>query len=87
MVSVGDKTNIVNTVLLSKKYAAFHAKLSIAELPVMISGAMLGLILDICVPRPFSSLILSLWYIGWTLFTVLYGKRLFGDKKDGAKDK
>ena len=87
MVSLGDKNNIINSLLLAKKYASFQARLALAELPVMIGGAMLGLVAAICLPASIPSAILSLWYVCWSTIAVILGKRLFGRKKDKMKDK
>lgn len=87
MVSIGDKINIINTILLSKKYAAFQSKIALAELPAMIGGAMIGLLLAICGPTLLSSIVLSLWHIGWSAAMILIGKRVFGLKKDKTKTK
>ncbi len=82
MVSIGDKTNIINTLLLSKKYASLSAKLSISELPAMIGGALIGLFLAICGPAKISSLLLSLWHIAWCSALFFIGKRTFSVKKE-----
>lgn len=87
MASLGDKTNIINTILLAKKYTAFQTKLTLSELPVMIGGAMLGLLVSLCAKPPISSLILSAWYIGWSLAVILLGKKIFGKKKEKNKYK
>ena len=87
MVSIGDKTNIINTILLAKKYTAFQTKLALSELPVMIGGAMLGLLVSLCAKPPISSLILSVWYIGCSLAVIFIGKRAFGKKKEKNKYK
>ncbi len=86
MVSIGDKINIINTILLSKKYAAFQSKIALAELPTMLGGAMLGLLLAICAPTLLSSFVLSLWHIGWSAAMIFVGKRVFGIKKDKTKE-
>ena len=86
MVSIGDKINIINTILLSKKYAAFQSKIALAELPALIGGAMIGLLLAICGPTVLSSLLLSLWHLGWSAAIILIGKRIFGLKKDKTKE-
>ena len=87
LVSVGDKTNIINSILLSKRYALFHEKLSLIELPLVIGGALLGLLLSLLVKSSIPSLILSLWYVCWSVGVILAGSRLFGRKKEKNKDK
>ena len=87
MASVGDKTNIINSILLSKRYSALHTKLSVMELPVAIGGAILGLLLSLLVKSPIPSLILSLWYIGWSVGVIISGRAAFTRKKDKNKDK
>lgn len=87
MASIGDKTNIINAILLSKRYASLHARLSLLELPVAISGAVLGLLLSLLLKSPVPSLILSLWYVGWNVGVILSGKRIFGRKKEKNKDR
>ncbi len=87
MVTLGDKTNVINTILLSKKYAAFQTRFALTELPALIAGAMLGLLLAICSKSMISSLLLSLWYVGWTLAILLIGKKNFGSKKEKTKEK
>lgn len=82
MVSVGDKTNIINALLLTKKYASLSAKLAMAELPAMIGGALIGLFLAICVPAKISSLLLALWHVAWCAALFFIGKKTFSVKKD-----
>jgi hypothetical protein len=87
MVTLGDKTNVINTILLSKKYAEFQSRFALLELPAMIGGAMLGLLLAICAKSPISSLLLSLWYVGWSAATILLGRKKFCRKKEKIKNK
>jgi len=87
MVTLGDKTNVINTILLSKKYADFQSKFALAELPAMIIGGVLGLLLAIFAKAPISSLLLSLWYIGWSVAVSALAGKMFGAKKEKKKDK
>lgn len=87
LVSVGDKTNIINSVLLSKRYASFHEKLSLIEVPLVIGGAFAGLLLSLLVKSSIPSLVISLWYVAWSVGVALAGSRLFGRKKEKNKDK
>ena len=80
MVSVGDKTNIINALLLTKKYASLSAKLAMAELPAMIGGALIGLFLAICVPAKISSLLLALWHAAWCAALFFIGKKTFSKR-------
>ena len=87
MVSIGEKTDIINSILLSKKYASLHERLSLAEPPLVVGGAVLGLLLSLLVKAAIPSIFLSLWYVGWSIGVIAMGKRLFGVKKEKNKDK
>ena len=87
MVTLGDKTNVINTILLSKKYAVFQSKFALAELPAMIVGGVVGILLAIFASAPISSLLLSLWYIGWSVAVSVFAGKMFGAKKEKKKDK
>ena len=87
MVTLGDKGSVINAILLSKKYTSLQARFAFAELPAMCCGAVMGVLLSALVKSPMSSLLLSLWYVGWSIAISLIAKKIFGSNREKLKDK
>ena len=87
MVTLGDKGSVINAILLSKKYTSLQARFAFAELPAMCCGAVMGVLLSALVKTPMSSLLLSLWYVGWSIAISVIAKKIFGSNREKLKDK
>ena len=86
MVGVGEKTNLINAILISRKYTSFQAKMAITELIAMIVGAILSLVVVLCNLSAISSAILGAWHIAWCIAVFLLGKHSFAPTKDKTKN-
>ena len=81
IVTLGDKSNAINMVLLAKKYTAFQGGLAITELISMVVGAVLGVVL--CIGGMASSAVpgfalwLSLWQIAWVIVLAVRSRLSF----------
>ena len=71
MVSNGDKGNLVNLVLLARRYVKFNARIKVTERSAMIVGLSLGALISLGGMLLLPSLFLSVWQIAWC--GVLYG--------------
>ncbi|MBR2343357.1 MAG: hypothetical protein IKA64_03795 [Clostridia bacterium] len=85
-VTLGNKAEAVNLILLSKRYEAFMNTLSVMELVAMIVGAALGVLLSVmgmlAVPAP----ALALWQAAWCLALYILSARSFGLQKRSSFD-
>ena len=86
MVSVGDKINVINSLLVAKKYALFQSKMALTELFAMMVGALLSLVIVICSLTELPSAILGVWHIAWCLAIFIIAKRSFGVQKTDSTD-
>ncbi len=80
-VTHGDKTNLVNMVLLAKKYTAFHCSAVTAELAVMIAGAVLGAVLSLGGFLSTVTPVLALWQLLWIAVLIVRTRITFLKKK------
>lgn len=65
LVSTGDKSNVINMILLSKKYAALGSRFAITELISMLVGASLATVLAIGGMATVASVALAGWQLVW----------------------
>lgn len=65
MVSKAEKTNAINTILLTKKYAAFQSRLAVTELIAMTVGAALGAVFTFAGMSLVPSVALAAWQAAW----------------------
>ena len=86
LVGNGDKINLINAILTSKKYMSFQTKFAITELIAMIVGAVLALVVVVCKLSAISSAILGIWHIAWCVAVFLLGKHTFSFQKDNGKN-
>ncbi len=87
MVTEGDKINVINSLLLARKYTAFQSKMAIAELAAMISGAAISLVLFICKLSMLSASLFGLWHVAWCAALALFARKALGVPKDKNKNK
>ena len=65
LVTTGDKSNAINLILLSKKYATLGTRFAMTELISMLVGASLALVLAIGGMATVSSVVLAAWHLVW----------------------
>ena len=65
MVSNGDKGNLVNLILLSRRYVKFNTRMKVSEKSAMIVGLSLGALISVSGMLLLPSLLLSVWQIAW----------------------
>ena len=65
MVTHGDKSNVINMILLSKRYANLQSRLSITELLSMIVGGSLAVVLALGGMSTVPSIALAAWQAAW----------------------
>jgi hypothetical protein len=90
MVTMGDKVNVVNLIILSKKYVAFHSKLAVYELIATIVGVTLSLALAISGLAIVPTVVLGLWQVAWCFALYFISRHHFcgvNHKNSKVKDK
>ena len=65
MITLGDKTNAINMILLAKKYARLQNKLSLIEEIAMITGAALAVLFSFAGLSLVTSIALAAWQAAW----------------------
>ena len=88
IVTIGDRINMINLLLLSRKYDGFIKKIRVSELFAMGLGAVLGSVLTLIPGVDFPIAILGLWQIFWCMVLRLASKNVFlkGKKKSNDID-
>ena len=88
MVTIGDRINMINLLLLSKKYSKFMQKIHISEFFTMGLGALIGGVVSLTsgVAFPFASL--AIWQLFWCIVLRFASKNVFlrGKKKNNESD-
>ncbi len=81
IVTLGDKSNAINMVLLAKKYTAFQVGLAVTELISMVVGAVLASVM--CIGGMVSSSVpgfalwLALWQVAWVVVLAVRSRLSF----------
>ncbi len=72
LVTTGDKVNVINMLILAKKYQRFQSRLAITELTSSAVGLGLGVVLALTRMLVVPSIILGAWQLAWciALFTM-----------------
>ena len=65
LVTTGDKVNVINMLLLSKKYVRFQQRMIITEHSAALVGSALGIVLAITKMAVVPSVLLAAWQIAW----------------------
>ncbi len=73
--TVGEKSNLINMILLSKKYVRFQRRMAIFELMSMAVGAVLGAILSLTGMMAVPSAVLAVWQFSWCFALAFMSKR------------
>jgi hypothetical protein len=89
MVSNGDKSNLVNLVLLSRRYVKFNTRMKASERSAMIVGLVLGAMISVSGMLLLPSALLSVWQVAWcvALYALSGGSfKLPKNKKEKKKN-
>ena len=93
MVSNGDKSNLVNLVLLSRRYVKFNTRMKASERSAMIVGLVLGAMISVSGMLLLPSALLSVWQVAWCVALYALSEGSFKlpknkkEKKKNAKQK
>ena len=85
IVTLGDKMNAINMILLSKKYVRFQSGLNIIETISMAVGAILSAILAIAGFGILPSVLVALWPVVWSTLIWSISKKIFHITKKKQK--
>ena len=87
LVTTGDKSNVINMLLLSKKYVRFQNRMTITEFSAAAVGSALAVIFSLTGMTVIPAIVLSLWQIVWCAALLFTGKRTINDSTNRSKDK
>lgn len=89
MVSNGDKSNLVNLILLSRRYVKFNTRMRVSEKSAMIVGLVLGALISVSGMLLLPSALLSVWQLAWcaALYALAGGSFKLPKKKKENKKK
>ena len=82
LVTTGDKTNVMNMILLAKKYSRFQSRMAITEITSLTVGAALSFILSVAGMMTVPSLVLALWQIAWCGVLFVLSRRTINSSDD-----
>ena len=80
-VTLGEKTNAINMVLLAKRYTSFQSGLSTAEIFAMLAGAVLAIIFSVTGSVAVPAVALSALQLIWIAYLYIRTARTFRAKK------
>lgn len=83
--TLGDKSNLINMILLSKKYVRFQRRMALFELMSMAVGAILGAVLSLSGMMAVPSAVLAVWQLAWCLALVFMSRRTILTKNQKGK--
>jgi hypothetical protein len=86
VVSVGEKSSLINMILIAKRYVDFLSGLSLTELVSMIVGSALAVVLAIGGMIFVPALALALWQAAWCVVLGFISFHSFGGKKKRRED-
>ncbi len=81
IVTLGEKTNAINMVLLAKRYTSFQSTLSATELFAMLAGAVLAIIFSVSGTISVPVIALSALQVVWGAYLYIRTARAFSTKK------
>ncbi len=81
IVTLGEKTNAINMVLLAKRYTAFQSSLSASELFAMLAGAVLAIVFSVSGSLAVPAVALSALQVVWALYLYVRTAHTFRTKK------
>ena len=77
VVTLGDKSNAINMVLLAKRYTTFQENMSITALIAMAVGAVLAVIISLDFGSSLPAFIFGLWHLIWGAVLYVLSRRTF----------
>ncbi len=77
MVANGDKSSLVNLLLLSRRYVKFNSGMRMTEYGAMVAGLSLGVLLSLGNMLTLPSGLLALWQIAWCVALWLLSRSFF----------
>ncbi len=82
LVTLGNKMNAINMLLLSRKYVRFQNGINMIEMISLVIGALISLVLSIAgITRFIPTAFLAIWPIIWWALIYLISKNIFHIKK------
>lgn len=88
LVTTGDKTNVLNMLLMSKKYVRFQARTAITEITAMLVGSILAVILSLgSMVSLIPSVLFAVWQITWCVVLFYASKRALRTNRRVKKKK
>ncbi len=85
LVTMGDKNNIVNMILMSKKYVRFQSRMTVTEVTAMIVGCVLALLISLGNMFAVPSAILALWQAAWCVVLFFMSKHALRTERRSRK--
>jgi len=73
--TLGEKSNLINMLLLSKKYVRFQHRMALFELMAASVGVLLGAVLSLTGLIAVPSAVLSLWQLAWCIALSFMSRR------------
>ena len=77
VVTLGDKSNAINMVLLAKRYTAFQENMSTTALTAAAVGAVLAVIISLDFGTAVPAFIFGLWHLAWGVILYVHTRRTF----------
>lgn len=87
LVTTGDKLNVINMLILSKKYERFQKRMSITEFSAAIVGSVLAVIFSLTGMTAIPSVVLAFWQTAWCVALLVMSKRTITEPNFDSKDK
>lgn len=85
IVTLGDKLNAINMVILAKKYTAFQSELAICEMIAMLAGAAVAVLFALTGSLSIPSVALATLQVAWCIYLYLRTRHSFKHKKGKGK--
>ncbi|MBQ1261225.1 MAG: hypothetical protein IIX96_04360, partial [Clostridia bacterium] len=82
IVTVGDKTSLVTSVLNCKKYSALNRRMNVSRIICAFVGAGLGALLSLGNMASAPTAFFGLWQLGWCVAIAIFAWREFAQKKE-----
>ena len=77
VVTLGDKSNAINMVLLAKRYTSFQENMSMTSLIAMAVGAVLAVIISLDFGAAIPAFVFGLWHLIWGGVLYVLSRRAF----------
>lgn len=78
LATLGDKTDVVNMLLLSKRYSALQSGIALTELAASLVGEVLAALIVICnMTSALPSALIAIWQVAWCVALFVISRRSF----------